>query len=223
MPVTRVSTTLLRTVPLFADFTDAQLAVLASVVTPRTISRGAMLMAQGDPTDSVYVLVAGRLQVVMSDSEGREVILATLGPGEVVGEMGLVDDSPRSASVIAADHSDLLSITKREFRKCLAEHFDMAINLMRTLVRRLREADRMIGSLALLDVYGRVAHLLIDKAEAVGGKRVITERLTKQDIAKMVGASREMVSRVMKDLQEGGYIEVHGSQIILRDRIALPE
>ena len=105
----------------------------------------------------------------------------------------------------------------------MAENFEMAMAVMRGLVRRLREADRKIGSLALLDVYGRVARLLLDMAENVDGEKVVTKRLPKQDIAKMIGASREMVSRVMKDLQMGGYIEVRGSNIVLRDTIMLPE
>ena len=219
----KVSTTVLRNVPLFAGFTDEQLAMLAAVITRRGVPRGAMLMAEGDPTDSLYIIISGRLKVMMGEADGKEVILALLGPGEIVGEMGLIDDSPRSATVIAIEPSELLSISKREFRKCLAENFDMAMGVMRGLVRRLREADRKIGSLALLDVYGRVARLLIDMAETVDGQKIVTKRLPKQDIAKMIGASREMVSRVMKDLQLGGYIEARGSTIVLRDKILLPE
>ena len=219
----KVSTTILRTVPLFNGFAEDQLERLTTVVTRRSVPRGVMLMAQGDPTDSLYIIIAGRLKVMMSDAEGKEVILAMLGPGEIVGEMGLIDDSPRSATVIAIEPSELLAISKREFHRCLAENFDMSMGVMRGLVRRLREADRKIGSLALLDVYGRVARLLMDMAENVGGEQVVNKRLPKQDIAKMVGASREMVSRVMKDLQLGGYIEQRGSTIVLRDKILLPE
>ena len=219
----KVSTTILRTVPLFAGFSDVQLTMLTQVVTRRSVPRGSMLMAEGDATDSLYTIISGRLKVMMGDADGKEVILALLGPGEIVGEMGLIDDSPRSATVIAIEPSELLTISKREFRKCLAENFDMAMGVMRGLVRRLREADRKIGSLALLDVYGRVARLLIDMAENVNGQKIVTKRLPKQDIAKMIGASREMVSRVMKDLQVGGYIEMRGSNIVLRDTIMLPE
>jgi CRP/FNR family cyclic AMP-dependent transcriptional regulator len=125
--------------------------------------------------------------------------------------------------VVAIEPCELLAITRRDFKKCLAENFDMATAVMRGLVRRLREADRKIGSLALLDVYGRVARLLLDMAETVDGQKMVTKRLPKQDIAKMIGASREMVSRVMKDLQIGGYIEMRGSTILLRDTIPLPD
>jgi CRP/FNR family cyclic AMP-dependent transcriptional regulator len=208
---------------MFSTFPDEQLQVLATVVTRRSAPRGSTIMAAGDPTDSLYIVISGRLKVMMSDADGKEVILSLLGPGEFFGEMGLIDDSPRSASVIAIEPCELLAVAKRDFKKCLAESFEMAMTVMRGLVRRLREADRKIGSLALLDVYGRVARLLLDMSETVNGQKMVTKRLPKQDIAKMVGASREMVSRVMKDLQIGGYIEMRGSTILLRDTIMLAD
>ena len=217
-----VSTTILKTVPLFASFPDEQLRTLVSVVTRRSVPRSAVIMAAGDPIDSLYIVISGRLKVMMGDADGKEVILSLIGPGEFFGEMGLIDDSPRSASVITIEPCELLSVTKRDFKNCLAGNFEMSMTVMRGLVRRLREADRKIGSLALLDVYGRVARLLLDMSEEVNGQKTVTKRLPKQDIAKMIGASREMVSRVMKDLQLGGYIEVRGSTIVLRDTILLP-
>jgi len=218
-----VSTAVLKAVPLFASFPDEQLRMVATMVARRSATRATTIMAGGDAIDSLYIVLSGRLKVMMSDSDGKEVILSILGPGEFFGEMGLIDDEPRSASVVTLEPCELLSIAKRDFRKCLAENFEMAMAVMRGLVRRLREADRKIGSLALLDVYGRVSRLLLDMAEVVNGERIVTKRLPKQDIAKMIGASREMVSRVMKDLQVGGYIEMRGSNIVLRDTIMLPE
>ena len=220
---TMVSPAVLKAVPLFASFPEDQLRMLTTVVTRKSVTRSTMVMAAGDATDSLYIILSGRLKVMMSDAEGKEVILAILGPGEFFGEMGLIDDEPRSASVVALEACELLGITKRDFKKALAENFEMTMAVMRGLVRRLREADRKIGSLALLDVYGRVARLLLDMAETIDGEKIVTKRLPKQDIAKMIGASREMVSRVMKDLQLGGYIEVRGSNIVVRDTIALPE
>jgi CRP/FNR family transcriptional regulator, cyclic AMP receptor protein len=214
---------MLKAVPLFSSVPEEQLRMLASVVTRKSAPRSSTVMSSGDATDSLYIVLSGRLKVMMSDAEGKEVILSILGPSEFFGEMGLIDDSPRSASVVAIEACELLSIAKRDFKKCLAENFEMSMAVMRGLVRRLREADRKIGSLALLDVYGRVARLLLDMSENVEGEKVVTKRLPKQDIAKMIGASREMVSRVMKDLQMGGYIEVRGSNIVLRDSIILPE
>ena len=222
-PATTVSTAVLKSVPLFATFPDDQLRMLVTVVTRRSAPRASLIMAAGDPTDSLYIVISGRLKVMMGDAEGKEVILSIIGPGEFFGEMGLIDDSPRSASVVAIEPCELLSLSRRDFKKCMAENFEMTITVMKGLVRRLREADRKIGSLALLDVYGRVARLLLDMSEDVNGQKMVTKRLPKQDIAKMIGASREMVSRVMKDLQLGGYIEVRGSTIVLRDTIMLPD
>ena len=220
---TTVSSAVLRTVPLFGTFPEEQLRMLATLVTRRSATRGSIIMAAGDPTDSLYIILSGRFKVMMSDADGKEVILSILGPGEFFGEMGLIDDAPRSASVVAIEPCELLVITRRDFKKSMTENAEMAMAVMKGLVRRLREADRKIGSLALLDVYGRVARLLLDMAETVDGQKMVTKRLPKQDIAKMIGASREMVSRVMKDLQMGGYIEVRGSSIVLRDSIILPE
>ncbi|MCX7151785.1 MAG: Crp/Fnr family transcriptional regulator [Proteobacteria bacterium] len=214
-----VSTLLLRNVPLFAVLPEHQLGLLTSMVTRKTFARGTTIISAGGPTDSLYIIISGRLKVMMSDNEGREVILAILGSNEFFGEMSLVDDSPRSASVVTIESCELLSLAKRDFNKCLEDNFEMAMTVMRGLVKRLREADQKIGSLALMDVYGRVARLLLEMSEDVGGERIVVKKLAKQDIAKMIGASREMVSRVMKDLQIRGYIELRPGGLLLRDNI----
>jgi len=218
-----VSTTLLRNVPLFAGLDEDHLRVLAHMIVRKSVARNSKIIGAGDPTDSLFIVITGRLKVLMSDEQGREVILSMLGPGEFFGEMGLLDDSPRSASVVAVESCELLSISKTDFKRSLAENFDLSLTVMRGLVKRLREADRKIGSLALMDVYGRVARLLLEMAEDINGEKVVVKKLSKQDIAKMIGASREMVSRVMKDLQLGGYVEVRGRSIVLRDNLLLAE
>ncbi len=214
-----VSTLLLRNVPLFSVLPENQLSLLTNMVARKSFARGTSIITAGGPTDSLYIIISGRLKVMMSDDEGREVILAILGANEFFGEMSLVDDSPRSASVVAIEACELLSLAKRDFNKCLEDNFEMAMTVMRGLVKRLREADQKIGSLALMDVYGRVARLLLEMSEEVDGERIVVKKLAKQDIAKMIGASREMVSRVMKDLQSGGYIEVRPGGIVLRTNI----
>jgi len=219
----KVSTTLLRNVPLFAGLDEEQLNVLARTIVRKNAGRNARIIGAGDPTDSLYIVISGRLKVMMSDEQGREVILSILSPGEFFGEMGLLDDSPRSASVVTLEACELLTITKADFKRSLADNFELSLMVMRGLVKRLREADRKIGSLALMDVYGRVARLLLEMAEDINGEKVVVKKLSKQDIAKMIGASREMVSRVMKDLQLGGYIEVRGRSIALRDNILLAD
>jgi len=214
-----VSMLLLRNVPLFSVLPENQLVLLVKEVTRKSYPRGTAIIAAGDTTDSLYVVISGRFKVMISDDEGREVILAILGPNEYFGEMGLIDDHPRSASVVAIESCEVLALSKRDFKKCLEENFEMTMTVMRGLVKRLREADQKIGSLALMDVYGRVARLLLEVAETIDGQKVVTKKLAKQDIAKMIGASREMVSRVMKDLQAAGAIEVRAGSIFLKDNI----
>ena len=217
-----ISTTVLKSVPMFAAFREDQLQSLATVITRRSAPRGSMIMAEGGRVDSLYIVISGRLKVMMGEADGKEVILSILGPGEMFGEMGLIDENPRSATVLAIEPCELLAVTRQAFNKFLAENTEMAMTVIRVLVRRLRAADRKIGSLAMLDVYGRVARLLLDMSEEVNGQRVVAKRLPKQDIAKMIGASREMVSMVMKDLEMNGYFEVRGSTIVLRDTIPPP-
>jgi CRP/FNR family cyclic AMP-dependent transcriptional regulator len=209
------SLTLLRNLPLFVGVADSALMGISRVARQRKAPRNTTIVRAGAATDSVYVLVSGCAKVCNSDAEGREVILTLLGPGEFFGEMGLIDDSPRSADVIAEESCELIVIAKDDFERCLALSPDLALNIMKSLVRRLRQADRKIESLALMDVYGRVAKLLLDFSEDEGGKRVVRRKLTKQDMAKMIGASREMVSRVMKDLETSGYIRVEPGRLVL--------
>lgn len=218
-----VSNTLLHNVPLFSGLDEEQLSVLARTIVRKSVRRNAKIIGAGDPTDSLYIVINGRLKVLMSDEQGREVILSILGPGEFFGEMGLLDDSPRSATVMTLEPCDLLTISKTDFKRRLAENFDLSLMVMRGLVKRLREADQKIGSLALMDVYGRVARLLLEMAEDVGGEKVVVKKMSKQDIAKMIGASREMVSRVMKDLQRSGAIVPRGRSIVLRSKILLAD
>src|SRR5258706_14296815 len=187
-----VSMLLLRNVPLFSMLSEHQLALLTSAVSRKGLPRGTTIIAAGDATESLYVVISGRLKVMISDDEGREVILAILGPNEFFGEMGLIDDHPRSASVVALEACELLNLSKRDFKRCLAENFEMAMTVMRGLVTRLREADQKIGSLALMDVYGGVAHLLLEMAETVDGRKEVTKKLATQDIAKMIAALRGM-------------------------------
>ncbi|WP_200383657.1 Crp/Fnr family transcriptional regulator [Rhodocyclus tenuis] len=209
------SLTLLRNIPIFNGVADAQLAEIARIARQRKVPRSTIIVRAGEATDALYVLVSGGAKVCNSDAEGREVILTLLGPGEFFGEMGLIDDSPRSADVVAEQPCELLVIAKADFKRCLAADSDIALNIMKSLVRRLRQADRKIESLALMDVYGRVAKLLLDFSELESGVRVIRRKVTKQDMAKMIGASREMVSRVMKDLEIAGYIRVEPGRIVL--------
>ena len=212
---------LIRRVPLFSMLTDAQAVTVADGVVKRRFKRGEMIVEQGKKTNALFILLNGRARVVSTDSRGREVILATLQPGDHIGEMSLIDNEPHSATVRAEVQTDVLMLGRNEFARCLPENSSMAYAVMRGLVQRLRHADRKIESLALLDVYGRVARALLEFAVDGGdGERIVRDKISRQDIAKMVGASREMVSRVMKDLEERGVIETQDNgSVILKERI----
>ncbi|MFN4326295.1 MAG: Crp/Fnr family transcriptional regulator [Azonexus sp.] len=209
------SPVVLRNVPLFSGLDDLELEKLSKVSGRKRVERGAFIVRSGENTDSLYFLLVGRAKVTNVDEEGREIILAWLGPGEFFGEMGLIDGSPRSANVVAVEACELLFLSKDAFQRCLQDNFQVAQKLMKTLVMRLREADRKIESLALLDVYGRVARLLLDLSEIADGRRVIRKKMSKQDMAKMIGASREMVSKVMRDLESSGYICYEGDLLVI--------
>jgi CRP/FNR family cyclic AMP-dependent transcriptional regulator len=158
------------------------------------------------------------VKVLIPDEEGHEVILSMMGPYEFFGEMGVLDDQPRSASVETLETCEVLRLSRGGFTSCLKDNIDLAMLIIRNLVRRLREADRKIESLALIDVYGRVARLIIELAEEIDGKWVVQRAPPKQEIARMIGASREMVSRVVKDLHHKGLIRAEKRKIIILDR-----
>ena len=212
---------LLRRVPLFSLLTVAQAEVISGAVIKRRFKRGEALVEQGQKSNALFILLTGRARVMTSDSRGREVILATLAQGDYLGEMSIIDNEPHSATVRAEVATDVLMLGRAEFARCLTENASMSLVVMRGLVKRLRHADRKIESLALLDVYGRVAHALLDFAVAdAQGQLLIKDKISRQDLAKMVGASREMVSRVMKDLEERGFIEaLPNGATLLKDRL----
>ena len=177
-------------------------------------------MEQGRKSNALFILLNGRARVLTSDSRGREVILAVLEAGDYVGEMSLIDNEPHSATVRAEVQTDMLVLARADFARCLPENSTLSYGILRGLVKRLRNADRQIESLALLDVYGRVARALLEMAQEVDGLQLIKQKVSRQDLAKVVGASREMVSRVMKDLEERGFIEtLEDDSVVIRERL----
>jgi CRP/FNR family cyclic AMP-dependent transcriptional regulator len=209
---------ILKNVPLLSTFSDQQIAMLSACVQHRSYPRGASILRAGEETDALYIILSGRVKVLIPDEQGREVILTMLGAQDYVGEMGLLDDLPSSATVETIEPCEMLRIPRAAFLSCVEGNGEVAMLLLRNLVKRLRDADRKIESLALIDVYGRVARLIIDMAEQVDGVWVVQRAPAKQEIARMIGASREMVSRVIKDLQEKKLIRADKRKIIVLDR-----
>jgi CRP/FNR family cyclic AMP-dependent transcriptional regulator len=217
MTTHEITAALLRGLPTFADTRHEALEAVARMALLRQVARNAHVVRAGEPIDFVYLILAGCLNVQVDDVEGREAILSVLGPGEMFGEMGALDEQARSASVVAVTPSTLVAIGRSDFKRCLQANFDVTEYVMRMLVQRLRVADRRIESLALLDVTGRVVRLLREIALPVGGRQVVSRKPSRQDIAKMIGASREMVSRVLKDLEARGLIDENAERIVLRE------
>lgn len=216
---------LIRRVPLFSRLTNEQASRIAHNVTKRRYKRGEALIEQGQKSDRLIILLTGRARVVTRDSRGREAIIAFIDAGGHVGEMSLIDNEPHSASVLAEMPCDALVLERAGFQQFAPEKDSMAHCMLIALVQRLRRADGKIESLALLDVYGRVARAMLEFAEPKSNdeqtEHVVRTKITKQDLAKMVGASREMVSRVMKDLEQDGYIsEQPDGTLTIRERIA---
>jgi CRP/FNR family cyclic AMP-dependent transcriptional regulator len=191
-----------------------QLAALGRV---RTYPKNTVFITEGDSSDSVFVILSGRVKVFISDSEGHEMILDTQGPGEYVGEMAL-DGKPRSASVLTLEPSTFAVVGREPVREAIRQNPDFALEMISRIIDRARIATSSVKDLALLDVYGRVARLLLNMATEQNGKLMIPEKLTQQEIAERVGASRDMVSRIFRDLTQGGYISVENRFITINKK-----
>jgi CRP/FNR family cyclic AMP-dependent transcriptional regulator len=209
-----VSPLLLRQISLFRYVADAPLEALAAAMTRLKVPRGTAVVNAGEAADRLYLVIGGRFKVALNGDHGREIILGMLSPGEVFGEMSMIDDAPRSATVTALEPGELLALDRAVFRRCLESNFDLCLGVMRCLVDRVRHANQQIGGLAMLDVRGRVARTLHDIAVDRYGRRVV-ERVSGQDLARMVGASREMVSRVLKEFEANGALERVGGNLVL--------
>jgi CRP-like cAMP-binding protein len=210
----------LATVPLFSGLQRDEIQKFAELTRERSYPKGSVILFQDDPGDSLFVLRVGRVKVVLIGEDGREVILGVLEPGAHFGELALIDDQPRSAHVIAMEDAQLLILRREDFRRRVEANPSVAWALLTELSRRLRRADNKIGGLVLLDVPGRIARLLLDLADEAGSS-IIEKPLTHQTIAQMIGASRETVSRAMKEFQDAGLITVERRRIGLGDRDAL--
>jgi CRP/FNR family cyclic AMP-dependent transcriptional regulator len=221
MPNLAVSTTMLRTLPLFSRLADADLIDLIPRIQHRSYRRHTLMLRAGEKSDALYTIVSGKAKILIDDGEGREVTLTTIGSGEFFGEMSFADEQPRSASVEAMEACEVLYMPRVAFLECLQHNFDAAMYMLTVAVGRLRQADQKIASLALMDVRGRVARLLIDFAHDVDGMCIVD--IGSEEIARMVGASREMVSRVVKEMADSGLVKRHKRKIIVLDRTSLPQ
>ena len=208
----------LHAIPLFAHVDDHDLVQIAAAATVRTYRKNSIIITEGDSSSSLYLILDGEVKVFVSDEDGRTNIVNRLGPGDYFGELSLIDGAPRSASIEALTPCRISILTRPFFVDYLEAHPRVAIRLLEGMVQRLRRTTDHAKGLALMDVFGRIASVLLKSAAEEGG-RMITPPLTQQDIADQVGASREMVSRILKDLRAGDYISMDGKRFVIKKDI----
>jgi CRP/FNR family cyclic AMP-dependent transcriptional regulator len=204
----------LKSIPLFQGVQDADLRALTERAVTRSYPKQAIIVNEGDESDSLYLIISGRVKVYLSDESGKELILAIKGPGQYFGEM-VLDEQPRSASVMTLEPAQFAIVSRADFRAFLLKHAEVALQLIQNLIRVARGLNQNVRSLAMLDVYGRVARILLELAVERDGKMVIPDKLTQKDIAARVGASREMINRILRDLTTGGYVSIEDGRITI--------
>ena len=207
---------MLNAIPLFRSLTEQQLASVGAHAAWRVVEKGEVIVRQGALADSFFVIASGQVKVYMSEGE-REVILKTLSAGDFFGEIPMFDQEPRSASVAAMERCHLQTLSYKAFQRAMEGSADIAKRVLETLAKRLRDADRKISTLALMNISSRVSRTLLELAIVSNGRKVVGEPFTQKDLAGMVGASREMVNRTLHDLMLQGYIEVHRKSITILD------
>ena len=205
--------------PLFEALDQDHREILSKHFVLRHFPRNTIVIYEGDDTSSLYVILEGKVKVYLANEAGKEIVLNTQGAGEYFGEVSLFDEGPRSASVITTEESQFAVLMKQDFIDCLTENPQMSFKIIQGLTQRLRALSENVRNLALMDVYGRVARLLLELAEEQGDSQIIPGKLTYNDIAERVGASPKMVSRIMRELKKGGYIRKADGQLIIEHTI----
>lgn len=209
---------MLSEIPLFSSLETATLEELSTLLIKKEFKRNQALITQGDHSRSLFLIQSGRAKVFSNDDEGKQTIFAFLGTDDYCGELSLLDAEPRSASVVALEKTVALKLSYPQFDAFLKTHPEISYSIFRALTSRIRDIDVTICNLTSLDIYGRVIQLLYREAQEEGGK-MVTQRLTQQDIAEMVGSSREMVSRILTELRKGGYIDIDKKRISIEKKL----
>jgi CRP/FNR family cyclic AMP-dependent transcriptional regulator len=210
---------MLENVPLFSGLSEVALSEIEQHSSVKSFNKNAIVINQDDETYSLYVILSGAVKVFISAEDGREAVLNHQTAGDYFGDLALIDKQPRVASVMTTEPSRFMIISREDFMACLSKNPEIAINLIKPMTSRMRMLARNVSSLALLDVYGRVARVLLEQAEEQEDGEMITGKITQQEIADMVGASRAMVSRILKDLKAGGYISVDKKRITIQQKL----
>ncbi len=210
---------MLENVPLFSGLSAEALAEVEQHGAVKSFRKNAIVINQDDETYSLYVILSGSVKVFISGEDGREAVLNHQSAGDYFGDLALIDKQPRVASVMTTEPSRFMIISREAFMSCLSRNPEIAINLIKPMTSRMRMLAQNVSSLALLDVYGRVARTLLQQAIKQEDGEMVTDKITQQEIADLVGASRAMVSRILKDLKAGGYITINSKRITLHQKL----
>lgn len=212
----------LRSAPLFAGLPDAAWEALAPRLTTRVVARGEALFREGDPGDELHVVVDGKVKITRASADGRENAIAILGPGDLLGELAIFDSQERGATATAVNDTTLASLARADFMSWLSEHPAVSLELLRALAVRLRQTNEAMADLVFTDVPGRIAKTLLGLGERFGsptgdgGVRVAHD-LTQEELAQLVGASRETVNKALSDFATRGWIRLDGRAVVLLD------
>jgi CRP/FNR family cyclic AMP-dependent transcriptional regulator len=209
----------LRRIPYFLDVSEETLKSLASRATHKTFPKNAIIINEGDDAGPLYVILSGKVRVFLSSEAGKVITLSIQEAGSYFGELSLLDDSPRSASVMTLEKTVCGLVAKAEFRKWLSENPDLTWRIITGLTRRIRILTESVRGFALFDVYGRLSRLLSELAIDADGKPTILDRPSHQEMANRIGSSREMVSKIMKDWVNGGYLTVAGKTLVINRKL----
>ncbi len=211
----------LRNVPIFSDLDEKELGKIVSLGVRKKFKKGGIVLLEEETGSALFVIASGKVKIVRTDDEGREVILSILGESDFFGEMAILDGLKRSATVAAVKESEIFMIHRQDFLKLLHDYPSVSVSLLRELTSRLRKADQQIKSLSLKNAEGRVAYVLLQLADDVGkirhGKVEVEDLPLQQDLANMAGTSRETISRILSAFIKQGYIKTDGKKLIINN------
>jgi len=210
---------MLREIPLFSRLDDKALGNLEKAAIRRTYPKNTILISKGDKSDQLFVVLKGKLKVSITDASGKEIIMSLLGAGDYFGEMAMIDGESRSATIVTTQASEVMTISRDDFHRTLMSSPELMFELLKVLARKVRIATDKLESLAFEDVYGRLVKLLIQLAKPHEDVWIVEDSLTHQEIANMIGSSREMVTRILKALTSGGYISVDRKRITIKRKL----
>ena len=210
---------MLREIPLFSRLDDKAINDLENVAMKRAYPKNTVLVTKGDKSDQLFVVLKGKLKVAVTDASGKEIIMSLLGPSDYFGEIAVIDGESRSATIMTTQASEVLTISRNDFHRTLMSNPELMFELLKVLARKVRIATDKLESLAFEDVYGRLVKLLIQLARPHKDLWIVEDRLTHQEIANMIGSSREMVTRILKALTSGDFISIDRKRITIKRKL----